>query len=154
MIIIKLLLGLQSLIDMAVAHLTERGLKFNRSKTTCMTYGGNPFRTDPSWNINSEPFMVEDHVKYLGTILSNKGGHQHAESRVSSAKRAFYSLQAAELYKNCVSPTTAFHIYTTAVRSGLAYGCQSIYMSNTDISFLHKTQAKHLKSTIVAQHHY
>ena len=40
--------GLQSMIDMAVAHLAERGLKFNPSKTTCMTYGGNPFRTDPS----------------------------------------------------------------------------------------------------------
>ena len=44
--------GLQTLIDMEVSHVADRGLKFNPTKTVCMRYGVNPFKLDPSWNIS------------------------------------------------------------------------------------------------------
>ena len=44
--------GLQSLIDQAVSYVSDRGLNFNPAKTICMTYGKNPFRCEPEWNIS------------------------------------------------------------------------------------------------------
>ena len=57
--------GLQTLIDMAVSHVEDRGLKFSPTKTVCMRYGDNPFKLDPSWNISGVQLKVQDH-KVLG----------------------------------------------------------------------------------------
>ena len=65
--------GLQTLIDTAVSHVEDRGLKFNPTKTVCMRYGDNPFKLDPSWNISGVQLKVQDHIKYLGTDISYKG---------------------------------------------------------------------------------
>ena len=62
--------------------------------------------------------------------------------------KAFYSLQGAGLYRQCVAPDTALHIYTTAVRSALTYGCASVHLSNKDLALLNCTQAKHIKSIL------
>ena len=65
--------------------------------------------------------------------------------RIQAANRAFYSLQGAGL--NCcgVSPNTAIHIYSTAVRSCLTYGCSAVNISKTKIKELDKIQGKHIK---------
>ena len=46
-----------------ITSLTDQCIKHNINIALPLY---NPFRTDPSWNINSEPIMAEDHVKYLG----------------------------------------------------------------------------------------
>ena len=82
--------GLQSLTDQAVSYVSDRGLNFNPAKTVCMTYGKNPFRCEPEWNISGIRLAVQDHIQYLGSKLSHKGGHFQAEFR---SRKAFYSLQ-------------------------------------------------------------
>ena len=85
--------GLQSLIDQAVSYVSDRGLNFNPAKTVCTTYGKNPFRCEPEWNIlNGIRLAVQDHIQYLGSKLSQKGGHFQAEFRSSKANMSFYSL--------------------------------------------------------------
>ena len=86
---------LQSLIDLAVSFVTQRGLKFNPSKTTCMVYGKSPFTSPPKWHINDISLEISNSVKYLGTLLNNTNGKDHAESRIRAANRSFYTLQGA-----------------------------------------------------------
>ena len=140
--------GLQSLINTASKYITDRGLRFNPNKTVCTTKGDNPFTCDPHWYIDGVPLSNEDHIKYLGTYIDQTNGSYHAQSRISNANKAFFSLQGAGLYKDCVSPCTAFHIYNTAVRSGIVYGCSSIYMSKKNLKTLETAQAKHIKSIL------
>ena len=52
--------GLQSLIDLAVSFVTQRGLKFNPSKTTCMVYGKSPFTSPPKWHINDVSLEISN----------------------------------------------------------------------------------------------
>ena len=142
--------GLQALIDLAVSHVNDRGVRFNPEKTTCMTYGPNPFTTLPKWNINGVTLPVEDNIKYLGAILDQSDGLTHAQQRTSKGNQAFYSLQGAGLYPYCIRSNSAFHIYGTAVRSGLVYGCESIYMymNKKSLTLLDTVQAKHLKAIL------
>ena len=44
--------GLQTLINIAVNHVSERGLSFNPTKTVCMSYGKHTFVKEPIWKIN------------------------------------------------------------------------------------------------------
>ena len=43
--------GLQHLINCAVSCISNHGLRFNVAKTKCMTFGNNPFKDNPKWNI-------------------------------------------------------------------------------------------------------
>ena len=67
---------------------------------------------------------------------------------MQSANKAFYSLQAACLKSNSVSPQTAFNIYCSAVRSVLTFGCCAIYIYKTQLENLNKTQGKYVKSIL------
>ena len=59
--------GLQSLINTAVKHITDRGLSFNSQKTECYINGKNPFMRMPEWFIN------DDKLKICQSILSILG---------------------------------------------------------------------------------
>jgi hypothetical protein len=140
--------GLQTLIDIASSYVTDRGLRFNPTKTVCTIKGENPFICEPKWYVNNVPVQNEDHVKYLGSYIGKSNGQLHAQMRASNANKAFYSLQGAGLYKDCLSPETALHIYNTAVRSSMLYGCASMYMNKTSLNVLDKAQAKHIKTVL------
>ena len=57
-------------------------------------------------------------------------------------------MQGAGLCKSGLAPHTSAHVYQTAVRCGLLYGCSSIYMNKSGLLELDKTQGKHLKSML------
>ena len=77
--------GLQDLINIAVSHITDRGLKFNPQKTVCMTYGKSHFTCPPHWEINNVGLAVKHRLDYLGTVLSKDNGKEHASSRIKSS---------------------------------------------------------------------
>ena len=140
--------GLQKLIDKAVSHITKKGLKFNPLKTECFIAGKNPFVSIPKWFIGNSVLSVKDKIKYLGTVLGNSNGLSHVQERISNSNKAFHSLQGAGLYKNVTDPHVAVHIYKTAVRSGLLYGCSSISLSKSNADMLERTQGKHIKTIL------
>ena len=47
-----------------------------------------------------------------------------------------------------IYPRLTSHIYTTAVRSGLVYGCNTINMTQRDIIQLNKAQAKYFRTAL------
>ena len=137
--------GLQKLINKANANITRNGLTFNPQKTECLLVEGNPFTETPQWYMDGVSLNIVDKITYLGTILGDSKGQGQTTQRIQAANRAFYSLQGAGL--NCcgVSPHTAIHIYSTAVRSCLTYGCSAVNISKTKIKELDKIQGKHIK---------
>ena len=140
--------GLQELINISVSHISERGLRFNPQKTVCVRYGKNTFVTSPSRNMEGVPLEIKEEVKYLGTILGQPGGKAHVESRVSAANKAYYSLQGSGLCKDGVSPYTGGHVYSTAIRTVLLYGCSSVFVTKPNLKKLDKAQGKYLKSML------
>ena len=111
--------GLQSLIDFTVSFVTQRGLKFNPSKITCMVYGKSPFTSPPKWHINDVSLEISNSVKYLGTLLNNSNGKDQVESRIRATNRWFYNIQGAGVCTNGLSPFVSAHVYNIAIRSGL-----------------------------------
>jgi hypothetical protein len=137
--------GLQKLIDTAVSYISDTGLRFNPNKTTCMVAGRNQFVESPVWTINDVELSQQDNITYLGTEL---GPRQHAEARVHSANRAFYALQGAGMTPQGLSPLLSFHVYDTAVKSCLLYGCSNVYLCKKDLHTLESTRCKHLKAIL------
>ena len=87
--------GLQTLINIAVNHVSERGLSFNPTNTVCMSYGKHTFVKEPIWKINDNVLENNNNLKYLGTELGRTGGNVHALNRIKCANRAFYFLRGS-----------------------------------------------------------
>jgi hypothetical protein len=138
--------GLQHLIDAADDYITQHGLRFNPSKTTCVTFGKSPF-TNRQWYLQGTPLTETSSVKHLGVMLSNDT-RCHAESRIQAARRAFYSLQGAGLCVNGCNPGTIAHIYNTALRPVLTYGLESVHMGKTVMNNVETIQGKFLKAAL------
>ena len=110
-----------------------------------MISGLNAFNVVPNWTIDNVTLQVVLSIKYLGTILN---GNQHIENRKQAGQKAFYSLQAAGLKYEGVSPYTAGKIYKTTVQTVMSYGCSSVHLTQSNLKELDTLQGKHLKTTM------
>ena len=61
--------GLQNLINVANIYITNHGLRFNPSKTTCIINGKNPFLSKPKWYIGESSLETVQHMEYLGGYI-------------------------------------------------------------------------------------
>ena len=125
--------GLQALINIANGYIQNCGLKFNPQKTECMLSGSNPFNNVPKWTIENVSLTVVPSIKYLGTVLSGVNGDVHTTERKRTAQKAIFSLQGAGLKYRGVNSKTATNIYSSAVASGISYGCPSLYLSSSNM---------------------
>ncbi len=140
--------GLQYLIDIANTYITSHGLRFNPSKTICTSFGSCQLVNPPSWNLNNTMLKISEEVTYLGTVLSNKPA-KHFATKISGARRAFYGLQGSGLCRGGVKPYTAAHIYNTAIKPILKYGCATINTNGDKlIKDLEKCQGMLIKSAL------
>ena len=121
-------------------------------KKQCIIIGGNPFNTDPNWTITNINLTATEKVKYLGIEIGDFSGTYHCDSGVRSSNKAFYSLKGAGLNKHGVDPKVAFHIYNTAVKSTILYGCESINISKLNIKKLEICLEKQGKSILGLRH--
>ena len=69
-------------------------------------------------------------------------------ARVQSARRAFYSLQSADLCTNGVTPDAAAHIIKVAIQPVLVYRCATININPGANKTSVKTQGKLVKSAL------
>ena len=139
--------GLQCLIDKAADCISDSGLRFNPSKTKCMTFGRHSFVEEPSWTLGDQSLSTVDSITYLGVELSMRPRH-HITNRIRSAQRAFYGLQGAGLHFQGLAPRTSSTIYQTGVLSVLTYGCHSIALRKTDLTNLERNHAKFIKTML------
>ena len=140
--------GLQTLINIAVNQVSERGLSFNPTKTVCMSYGKHTFVKEPIWKINEKMLKNNNNLKYLGTELGRTAGNVHTLNRIKCANRAFYFLRGSGLHSECMSTSLVAHVYSTSVRSSLLYGRHTVKLSQSDLALLNKTQANHIRSAL------
>ena len=140
--------GLQNLINIANMYIVDHGLRFNPSKTECSIFGPCYFDPHPQWKLNDTILSENDHVKYLGVILSHTKGNKHVEYRINSCRKAYYALQGIGLGNNTCNADTVSYIWSTAIRPVLTYGLQCISLSKQALQNLEKTQAKLLKTSL------
>ncbi len=69
LIVSTLVTGLQNLIDYANYYITEQGLQFNTSKTTCVTFGKSHLE-NPRWHLNGIELPVSGELNYLGALIA------------------------------------------------------------------------------------
>ena len=134
--------GLQNLINVANRYIINHGLRFNPSKTTCIINGKNPFLSKPKWYISESSLETVQHMEYLGGYIGNKGSTAHIHKRISSCRKALYSLQGAGLCNTGLNIDTAVYVFKSTCHSILTYACDSLHLSNKDIQELDKLQAK------------
>ena len=103
--------GLQRLINVANKYITEHGLSFNPSKTSCVIFGKR-YLENPTWNLNGVELKIDDELEYLGAILS-KNNHSHQQKRVKSCRKGFYALQSSGLCNNGLRPEVVSCIWKT-----------------------------------------
>lgn len=140
--------GLQQLIDCANVYIVSHGLKFNESKTQCITFGKSPLRPLPTWTMNDSTLQEVDSINYLGAVLTSHPSDKHINSRIQACRRAFYGLQGAGLCKNGANSDTIGHIWNVAVRPVLLYGAQCIYNTKASTKAMDKIQAKLIKAAL------
>ena len=146
--------GLQSLINVAVEHITPLGLRFNPSKTRVATFGKPTSKQMPSWVIEGTPLAHETSgMDYLGAVLHSDKGASHCSKRMKSAQKAFYGLQSAGLHFRGVEPTVAAKLYSVGVRSILTYGCETMTISKSTMKKMEVTQGKLVKSFLGLRKH-
>ena len=139
--------GSQNMINTAVNYISEHGLCFNPVKTNCLIKGKHPFINDPKWYINRKELKIEQHVKYIGAVISNNSGKEHVSFRLglNSCRKYFYSLQGAGLSHNSQDIDTLMYIWSSTCNSVLLYGCESMYISKQNIKELDKLQSELIK---------
>ena len=81
-------------------------------------------------------------------ILSNRSWNSHISSRISSGRKAYFSLQDAGLCKNGVRPKTIVELWKKACLPVFTYGCETINLTATNKHELDRTQAKLLKVSL------
>ena len=81
-------------------------------------------------------------------MIGNGGNNEHINSRLSSCRRAFHSLQRARLCKQGLNVETAVHVFKATCNSILAYVCESIYLSIKNEYELDKLQGKLIKCIV------
>ena len=140
--------GLQGLINCANMYVTKHGPKFNPGKTKCLITGKNPFVSIPSWYLNENILQICENFDYLGVHIGNKGNNVHVESRISSCRRAFYTLQSAGLCKRGLDVESAIYVFKSACRSILTYGCETMYLSKANRRDLDICQGKLIKCIV------
>ena len=140
--------GLQRLIDIAVSYINSHGLRFNPTKSSCMTYG----KSSPALlqcTIEGEPIPSAAHgTLYLGAVLKDDGGYEHAARRVKAAQKAFYGLQGAGLHFKGIEPCIAAKMFNIGVNTVLTYGCQSVHLATKNMRAIETAQGKLIKSLL------
>jgi hypothetical protein len=138
--------GLQRLIDTAQQMLTQRGLRFNPSKSVCATFGDSPI-VNPSWMIDGAPLKQSSEIVYLGVTLS-RDGHAHADARIKACRRAFFGLAGAGLRPCALHPSTMTHLWSAAVRPILLYGAHCTHIRPSSLTEMQRTQTGLLKRAL------
>ena len=114
--------GLQEMIYAATSYIVDHGLNFNPAKTICKTFGSCNLKISPKWYINDCLLTSDNSVTYLGTTLTGNVT-DHIDTRIKSARRAYYGLQGAGVCCDGVASKTLSHIYKVAIQPILTYGC-------------------------------
>jgi hypothetical protein len=140
--------GLQKLIDHANTYITNHGLSFNATKSSCIIFGKNSFVKQPSWLLNNSSIEVVTEIDYLGAIIGNNYNQSHVSKRVKSCRRSFYNLQSAGLCNNGVKPKVASYLWSSALQPMLLYANHCFNLHKYQLLEYTRIQSKLVKASI------
>ena len=138
--------GLQKLLDYAEHYIRTHGLRFNPTKTQCITFGKSKF-SSRRWYLDGVALEEVQRITYLGVTLSNDSG-DHSNDRIKSARRAFYALQGAGICDHGTSTETLTHLYQAAIRPVLTYGLVCVHQNKAATDAIEKCQGNIVKTAL------
>jgi hypothetical protein len=139
--------GLQHLINTTTTYIESHGLRFNPSKTSCVTFGPHTLQPRPKWYMNGVVLDETDTSNYLGVTLGNTA-KCHIDNRIQSTRKSFYCLQSAGLCSGGISSDSMRCVWNAAIRPVLSYGLSSIHVPGKYMDTIEKTQSKLMKAAI------
>ena len=140
--------GLQRMIDICIRYVEKYGLTFNAEKTICGVIGKLHLCNMPSLYMNDIPLRVEKNFTYLGAQLGNGGNVDHVNTRISKARKSFYSLQSIGMHDTALHPKTNAHLYNTSIHPCLIYATHAIALTKSDVKVMETAQGNILKSAM------
>ena len=135
---------LQTLIDKTNGCIVSHGVRFNPTKTGYAIFRKNSYTA--GWYLNSQKLSEVYRIQYLD-VLSDNPRH-HAESGISTHRRAFIALQGAGLCKHGTDPDTIRYMWMSALCTVLTYGVACLHTSPNGMDLLEKCRTKLLKAAL------
>jgi hypothetical protein len=135
---------LQLGVSIAALDSQRQRYSFNTQKTKVVSLNS---KGDPSCSLITKPIATSSCEVHLGISRSNKCNNKDTiRARISSARRAMYSLMGAGLHGlNGVGPEVAIEQYNTYVLPTLLYGLEALHLSDRDVEELSKFHRSNLR---------
>ena len=139
--------GLQCLINVCSHYAKTWRFSFGIKKSKCMIYGPCPFQVQPKWFMGNQPLETVNQLDILGINYASDGkSNLHVDNRIKKCRNCFYGLRESGMSYPGLASEAKSHIWKTVLRPCLFYGCETIELSNRNVSSLETLQSNLIKS--------
>ena len=138
--------GLQKLINKCDHYAQTWRMKFNPLKTNIVCIGKEPHITQPVWEIGNAKVGLSESTDVLGVSFNSAlDSNKLVKNRVRKCQQGTFGMTAMGLsYPGLNSDVKAF-LWKSISSPLLAYGMESISLSNSEIKILKTTQGNTIK---------
>ena len=139
----------QRMLDVCTEFSRTHQVKFNPDKTNFMIYSPKDNNKDLVLRLCGNPIVRAESVKYLGSqIQTNYTNKEHVNKRKTLVNASLNNLINAGVINSQMSITTKIKLFNTYIKPLIAYGCELMDLSTTEINELKKTEGNALKRII------
>ena len=143
---------LQSMLDITSNYALLWRYQFNASKSAILVFGESPIsrkRNRPSrkWLLGGDEIPECDTHSHLGILRTVLPSSVHRTiARCSSARSAFFALNAVGSRFGCLHPCTSFKLYSSLCIPILLYGCELWSLTKSEVTMLERVHCKILRT--------
>ena len=139
-------IGLQKLINKCEQYADMWRMKFNPLKTNIVCIGKPPLKITPIWEIGKLKVGLSENTDVLGVAFdSTLDSNKHVKNRVRKCQQGTFGITSIGLsYPGLDSDVKAF-LWKSIGSPLLAYGMESLALSNGDLKVLKTTQGNIIK---------
>ena len=143
---------LQDMLDITSNYARLWRYQFNASKSAILVFGESPVsrrRNRPSrkWLLDGDEIPECDTHSHLGILRSVLPSSVHRTTeRCSSARSAFFALNAVGSRFGCLHPCTSIKLYSSLCIPILLYGCELWSLTKSEVTMLERVHRKILRT--------
>ena len=139
-------IGLQKLINICHQYAHMWRMRFNPSKTNIICIGKQPHIKPPIWTLGNTQICLSEDTNILGVTFNSKlTSTNHVKTRVRKCQQGMFKMASMGLsYPGLNSEVKAF-LWNTIGSPILAYGMESMTLSQGDLKQLNSAQGTIIK---------
>ena len=141
--------GLQSLMNICHQYAHAWRMKFNPTKTNIVCIGKQPHTTSPKWILGDSIIHLSRETNILGvTFNSQLSSVDHTKNRTKKCRQGMFKLASFGMSYTGLSSDVKAFLWNTIGCPILAYGMESIDLSDSDIKHLKTVQGNTIKRVL------